>query len=182
MGRLFLLIITIGVLIGAMLPSPPANEGRAPSITEPKTEIDFVDRHIRVSDRRSAPLEASVVSGQGTTLSRESDGHFYADAQVNGTTVHFLVDTGASGVALSVADARRVGLPFFSSEFTSVGRGASGDVRGKMVMLDRVTLGGKSVDNVGGAILEGGEMSLLGQSFLSRMGTIEMTSDQMVIR
>ena len=127
-------------------------------------------------------MAASVVSGQGTTLNRGPDGHFYADAQVNGVTVHFLVDTGASGVALSAADARRVGLPFFQTEFSAVGRGASGEVRGKLVRLDRVSLGGKSVDNVGGAILEGSEMSLLGQSFLSRMGTIEMPANRMVIR
>jgi aspartyl protease family protein len=142
-----------------------------------------VDPRPDQGDASSEPLAASaVVSGQGTTLDRGPDGHFYADAKVNGVTVHFLVDTGASGVALSAADARRVGLPFFSNEFEKVGTGASGDVRGKLVMLDRVTLGGKSVDNVGGAILEGSEMSLLGQSFLSRIGTIEMTADRMVIR
>ena len=93
-----------------------------------------------------------------------------------------MVDTGAGGVALSADDARRVGLAYFSSEFSSVGRGASGEVRGKLVSLDRVTLGGKSVENVSGAILEGSEMSLLGQSFLSQMGTIEISHDRMVIR
>ena len=122
------------------------------------------------------------MSGQGTTLYRGPDGHFYADAQVNGTTVRFMVDTGATGVALSADDARRVGLPFFSSEFSAVGRGASGEVRGKIITLDRVTLGGKSVENVSGAILEGSEMSLLGQSYLGRMGSIEITGDRMVIR
>ena len=55
-------------------------------------------------------------------------------------------------------------------------------MRGKIVTLDRVTLGGKSVEQVGGAILEGSEMSLLGQSFLSQMGTIEISQDRMVIR
>ncbi len=93
-----------------------------------------------------------------------------------------MIDTGASGVALSTEDARRVGLPFFSSEFSPVGRGASGEVRGKIVTLDRVTLGGKSVQNIGGAILEGGEISLLGQSFLGQMGSIEISGDKMVIR
>lgn len=181
MARAYLMIIIIGVLIGALLPAGAGtfretNAPHAPS----KRDIRLVEAGR--GDIAAASLAASVVSGQGTTLDRGSDGHFYADAQVNGVTVHFLIDTGASGVALSAADARRVGLPFFSSEFAVVGRGASGDVRGKLVTLDRVSLGGKSVDNVGGAILEGSEMSLLGQSFLSRMGTIEMTPDKMVIR
>jgi len=185
MGRAYLLIIIVGVAIGAMLPSSPrtTSSGGVTSSADSR-EPRWVRSRDGASYAASASAAASAapVSGQGTTLDRGPDGHFYADAQVNGVTVHFLVDTGASGVALSAADARRVGLPFFHTEFTAVGRGASGEVRGKLVTLDRVSLGGKSVDNVGGAILEGSEMSLLGQSFLSRMGTIEMTPDRMVIR
>ena len=181
MARAYLMIIIFGVLIGAMLPSHPSGVRPSPAVTaEPNRKIRLIET--RRADRADASLAASVVSGQGTTLDRSPDGHFYADAQVNGVTVHFLVDTGASGVALSATDAKRVGLPFFQTEFTAVGKGASGEVRGKLVTLDRVSLGGKSVDNVGGAILEGCEMSLLGQSFLSRMGTIEMTANRMVIR
>lgn len=181
MARVLLFIVFAVAFIAVMLPSDAGTfrETSAPH-TSSKRDIRLIEASR--GDPVSASLAASVVSGQGTTLARGPDGHFYADAQVNGVTVHFLVDTGATGVALSAADARRVGLPFFSSEFTAVGRGASGEVRGKLVTLDRVSLGGKSVDNVGGAILEGSEMSLLGQSFLSRMGTIEMTADKMVIR
>ena len=182
MARAYLFMIFLGAVIAAMLPSG-SNKDRAGAATERSgSETRIVDTRRGYRADSSESLVSSVVSGQGTTLDRGPDGHFYADAQVNGVTVHFLVDTGASGVALSAADARRVGLPFFHTEFTAVGRGASGEVRGKLVTLDRVTLGGKSVENVGGAILEGSEMSLLGQSFLSRMGTIEMTPDRMVIR
>ena len=122
------------------------------------------------------------MGGPWTTLYRGANGHFFADAQVNGMTVHFLIDTGASGVALTADDAQRAGLQFSPLEFTSVGSGASGEVRGKLVTLDRVSLGGRTVEGVSGVILEGGQMSLLGQSFLSQMGTIEISGDQMVIR
>ncbi len=179
MGRAYLFIILVGVIVGAMLPSSPPSASSAPATSAANSREP---RLISSRDAASFVASSAPVSGQGTTLDRGPDGHFYADAQVNGVTVHFLVDTGASGVALSAADARRVGLPFFQTEFAAVGRGASGEVRGKLVTLDRVSLGGKSVDNVSGAILEGSEMSLLGQSFLSRMGTIEMTPDRMVIR
>lgn len=183
MGRAYLMIIVIGVLVGAMLPSDLGGPGTIAPHSSPTRATHIVDVS-RVPDDPdpNSAFAALAVPGQGTTLTRAPDGHFYADAKVNGVTVHFLVDTGASGVALSAADARRVGLPFFSSQFTTVGRGASGDVRGKLVTLDRVSLGGKSADNVGGAILEGSEMSLLGQSFLGRMGAIEITPDKMVIR
>lgn len=183
MARAYLMIILIGVIVGALLPSSPRTITPTSATADGSTgEPRLAPSGGSESYRSSAAVVPSTVSGQGTTLNRAPDGHFYADAQVNGVTVRFLVDTGASGVALSAADARRVGLPFFASEFAAVGRGASGEVRGKLVMLDRVSLGGKSVDNVGGAILEDSELSLLGQSFLSRMGTIEMTPDRMVIR
>ena len=183
MARAYLFMIFLGAVIAAMLPAG-ANKDRAGAATTSNSDSGprLVSSRGGDSFNAAASISPTAVPGQGTTLNRSSDGHFYADAQVNGITVHFLVDTGASGVALSTADARRVGLPFFQTEFTAVGRGASGEVRGKMVTLDRVTLGGKSVENVDGAILEGSEMSLLGQSFLSRMGTIEMTPDRMVIR
>lgn len=185
MGRIAVFIIIVGGFIAAMMPSHPGGT-RAPLTdhvggtfsAESTPQAAPRDR----SSGASAAASLAMVPGQGITLDRAPDGHFYADAQVNGTPVHFMVDTGASGVALSAEDARRVGLPYFTSEFTAVGRGASGEVRGKIVTLDRVTLGGKSVENVGGAILEGSEMSLLGQSFLGRMGSIEITGDKMVIR
>ncbi len=183
MGRLYLIIIILGAMFAALMPS-----GDKPSPLSGKVGGTFSHESRPYQARRPDPFivnaasSPGVVSGQGITLDRAPDGHFYADAQVNGTTVHFMVDTGATGVALSADDARRVGLPFFSSEFSAVGRGASGEVRGKIVTLDRVTLGGKSVENVSGAILEGSEMSLLGQSYLGRMGSIEITGDRMVIR
>lgn len=183
MARACLIMIILGAIIGAMMPSGPVSPPLARAVGG--TFSSKSDPH---QSRRLDPISVTAassqtaVAGQGTTLDRAADGHFYANAQVNGMPVRFLVDTGASGVALSAADAQRVGLSFLSSEFVAVGRGASGEVRGKLVTLDRVTLGGKSVDNVSGAILEGSEMSLLGQSFLGRMGTIEITGDRMVIR
>ncbi|MEO8142154.1 MAG: TIGR02281 family clan AA aspartic protease [Sphingomicrobium sp.] len=183
MARACLIILILGGIIAAMIPSGPTAPPltRAVGGTFSRESQPYESRMLSAS---SATVVASpgVVPGQGITLDRAPDGHFYADAQVNGISVHFMVDTGASGVALSADDARRVGLPYFSSEFSAVGHGASGEVRGKIVTLDRVTLGGKSVENVSGAILEGSEMSLLGQSFLGQMGTIEISHDRMVIR
>ena len=114
-----------------------------------------------------------------TVLERSHGGHFYVDAEVNGQLVHFVVDTGATSVALTVDDARRIGLPFSTGEFEVVGSGASGPVRGKSVMLDKVSVDGKEVRGVSGAVLEGLGISLLGQSYLSRIGGVEMSGDYM---
>ncbi len=126
---------------------------------------------------------ASVADGgepKETLLERSGGGHFYADVEVNGELVRFLVDTGASGVALTERDAKRVGLDFHSGEYEQVGMGASGAVRGKFVTLDKVSLDGKAAHKIEGAILEGSEVSLLGQNYLGRF-SIEIRGDTMRI-
>jgi aspartyl protease family protein len=93
-----------------------------------------------------------------------------------------VVDTGASVVALTVEDAERLGIPVDPSEFTIVGEGASGYVRGKDIILKSVEVDGKRVENVRGVVLEGSRLSLLGQAYLSRMGEVEMSGDYMVLK
>ncbi|WP_265528095.1 retropepsin-like aspartic protease family protein [Sphingomicrobium marinum] len=133
---------------------------------------------------RSAP--ASVVttaSGHaGLVVLERRQGHYFADVSVNGRTIDFLVDTGASMVALTEADARKVGISFDRSRFSVIGSGASGPVRGQLVTIDSISLKGKRVRNVRGAVLEGSDISLLGQSFLNEMRSIEMKDGKMVIR
>ena len=132
------------------------------------------------------PVEAAAVASDGTIretlLEREGNGHFYVHAKVNGELVRFLVDTGASGVALTEKDARRVGIDFSPGEFEEVGQGAAGPIRGKLVTIKTVEVEGKKVTNVRGAVLQGSELSLLGQSYLSRIGGVEMRGDYMVLR
>lgn len=143
------------------------------------------------SGRPAAPIAAAVSSpaaaAEGaedepkeTVLERSGGGHFYADVEVNGELVHFLVDTGATGIALTERDAERVGLAFDRGGYEQVGMGAGGPVRGKFVTLDKVSLDGKAAHEIEGAILEGSEISLLGQNFLGRF-SIEMRGDTMRI-
>ena len=133
----------------------------------------------------SAPVAtpaASAANPSETLLERSDGGHFYVDAEVNGELVHFVVDTGATSVALTVDDARRIGVPFSPSEFQVVGSGASGPVRGKSIMLDKVSVEGKEVRAVRGAVLEGLDISLLGQTYLSRISTVEMSGEYMRLK
>ena len=131
-----------------------------------------------------ADAEVAQASGERreTTLERERNGHFYTYANVNGEPIRFVVDTGASFVALTIKDAKRLGIPFSPGEFEYIGEGASGLVRGKLVQLDSVEIDGKRVTNVKAAILEDSRLSLLGQSYLSRMGEVQMRGDYMVLR
>ena len=133
-------------------------------------------------ETRPAAGEAALFTAPAPreTVLESVGGHFYADVEVNDQPVRFLVDTGATTVALSEKDAARIGIPFSSSEFTIVGRGASGPVRGKAITLNKMTLDGKEAREVRGAIIEGGETSLLGQAYL-REFTVEMRGDTMRI-
>lgn len=116
-----------------------------------------------------------------TTLRRSADGHFYADAQVNGARLRLLVDTGASGLVLTRADAQRAGVA--AGDFTAIGQGAGGTVRLMPTTLDRVALGPLSADNVPAMVAEDRlPVSLMGQSFLARIGTVTIRGDEMVLR
>lgn len=153
--KALIFVLLAGAGIGLMWPS---GDGGAPAATVATTT-------------EAKPKE--------TLLERSHGGHFYVDAEVNGQLVHFVVDTGATSVALTVDDARRIGLPFSTGEFQVVGSGASGPVRGKSIMLDKVSVDGKEVRGVSGAVLEGLGISLLGQSYLSRIGGVEMSGEYM---
>ena len=174
MVRLAVLIIFCATLVGALMPSfeaptsaPPPNEG---------------ERVIQVDDLQEQGSFQPTASSGTVTLERSFDGHFYADAQVNGAPVHFLVDTGATGIALSADDARRAGLVFNAADAEQVGTGASGVIMGHWVALRRVELGLKTVSDTPAVILEGGEQSLLGQSLLSKFGSVEIHGNTMVLR
>ena len=137
------------------------------------------------SGRSTAPVASAVSASRDdqpreTVLERSEGGHFYANVEVNGELVRFLIDTGASGVALTERDAERIGLDFRRGDYEQVGVGASGPVRGKFVTLDKVSLDGKTARDVDGAILEGSDMSLLGQNYLGRF-SVEMRGDTMRI-
>lgn len=173
MVRLVLVIAAFGLVIGALMPT---GQSRPPAATPTSSS-----RTLMVEPQARQAANAAV-TGPWTTLTRQANGHFYARALVNGQGVDFIVDTGATAVALTEADARRIGIPLDPANYSVIGSGASGAVRGQTVILDSVSLDGKRVDQVPGAVLEGSEISLLGQSFLARMGNIEIAGERMIIR
>ncbi len=139
-----------------------------------------------VAAAATAPKVEAKRVGNGyaeTTLERSPDGHFYAEMRVNGTPVTFMVDTGASVIALSRADAARLGISTLESDFTDVARTASGEVGLKPIMLDRVALGSLEASQVEAAVVQQGlDISLLGQSWLRRVGTVKIEGDRMIFR
>jgi aspartyl protease family protein len=130
--------------------------------------------------RQPGLFEASAY--KETELTRKPNGNFYVTAYVNGAPISFVVDTGASIVALSESDARAARLHFSKSEFAPVARTANGVARGQALTLPKVSIEGKEVMEVEAMVIEGAEQSLLGQSYLARITGVQMNGDTMVLR
>ena len=116
------------------------------------------------------------------TLKRNSDRHFYADAVVNGRSVHFLVDTGSSEIALTEDDARKIGIEVDPSKYELIGQGASGIVRGQYVELGEIQLGAIRESNAKAVVVQGADVSLLGQPFLENIDEIVIRKGEMLLR
>jgi aspartyl protease family protein len=136
-------------------------------------EIDGATRVLALGQHyRSA--SAGTSERQSVTLAADGSGHFFAEGMVNGNPMRFVVDTGATLIALPGADARRLGLDYRKGP-RGVTQTANGPVTVFGVKLDRVRVGGIEVHGVDGVVIEQGlPLALLGMSFLNR---VEMRRD-----
>ena len=116
-------------------------------------------------------------------VSRDGRGHFQLDARVDGRRLTFMVDTGASVIALTADDAASLGIHPAASQFTALVSTANGTVRAAPVELDRVEIEDITVRNVAAMVLPDGALrdNLLGMSFLSRLHRWEFADGKLVL-
>lgn len=136
-----------------------------------------------------APVAAAAVAQvPPASVSKAADGHFWAEAQVDGagpapSRVKFLVDTGATIVALTEPDARRLGLETGTLDYAVEVRTAAGDTRAARVRLKSVSVAGARVDDVEAVVVRDGLTdSLLGMSYLGRLSRFEATQSALILR
>ncbi|SOH93667.1 aspartyl protease family protein [Monaibacterium marinum] len=124
----------------------------------------------------------STDNAGNVTLLRNESGYFEVRALVNETPVTFIVDTGASLIVLSRADATRVGFDLDGLNFTGIASTANGEVRFANVLLDSFTIG-KAVDTRVPASVNDGDLdtSLLGLAYLNRFSRIVIDDDRMIL-
>jgi aspartyl protease family protein len=152
------------------------------SAPSPPSSTEATGKPTAATQSEAAPTNVPA-AGNGFAsreIPRAPDGHFYLDAQVNGAQIHFLVDTGASMVALTAADAQRAGIALPSARATA--QGAGGAIEVVPVTIDRIAVGPLEARNVEGAVARELPISLLGQSFLSRVGNVQISGDRMILR
>jgi aspartyl protease family protein len=139
---------------------------------EATVEIDGKRRVLKIGQHYRAAAPAA--DRQSVTLAADARGHFITEGAINGNPVRFLVDTGATVVALSAAEAVRLGIDYRKGQ-RGMSSTAGGMVPTYRVRLDSVRLGGIEISGVDGVVLEHGlDIALLGMSFLNR---VEMKRD-----
>ncbi len=119
---------------------------------------------------QAANIQSAGESGNPTTiLTAESSGHFLTSGTINGVSTRMMVDTGATMVSMSSAEARRIGLSYLRGERGYVST-ANGTVPAYRVTLDTVKVGNITLNQVDGLVQESGmPFVLLGMSFLRRL-------------
>jgi aspartyl protease family protein len=142
------------------------------SVTGESAVIEIAGKRETLTMGQGARLAATAASsgGKSVVLAADAQGHFFTTGAINGGSVRFLVDTGASFISMSSADAKRLGIDYLKGErsFTST---ANGVVPTYRVKLDEVRIGDVTLNNVDGMVHPGNALQfvLLGMSFLNRM-------------
>lgn len=128
------------------------------------------------------PANAVRVDDDTVSLRRARDGHFYANVEINGTDIRFMVDTGASSLVLSEADAKVAGIDTDRLSYLVQTRTANGRIMSAPVRLDTVALA-DFVDEEVGAMVNGGDLdiSLLGMAYLDRYRSWQVEGDTMLL-
>jgi aspartyl protease family protein len=123
----------------------------------------------------------AIASGSTIKMSADPSGHFLAKGAVNGRSVRFLVDTGASLTTLSRAQAKQIGLRYRHGAPARAAT-ANGPVDGWLIELDSVRVGDVTVRNVDAMVINA-ELSvgLLGMSFLDRFD-MQQQGTKLVLR
>lgn len=132
----------------------------------------------------AAALPSQTAAAEQRILAA-SDGHYYADAEINGWQLkHMLIDTGATYVALSYEDAANLGIYPGPGDYRLETRTANGTAHVAAVTLREVRLGDIVVANVQAVVGERGmlDVSLLGMSFLSRLSHVEATDNALALQ
>ena len=133
----------------------------------------------------AAPSETTVAQASPRSLSipRDARGHFQTDGRIDGQRIDFMVDTGASLVALNEKSAARFGLRPSRGDYNATVTTANGTIKAARTRLAMVELGGLVVRDVDAMVLPDEALSenLLGLSFLSKLKRFEYANGKMVL-
>lgn len=140
---------------------------------------------LRRAETATAPMApvSGAAEGHAASVTKSSDGHYWAEALVNGRRVRFLVDTGATAVALTAEDAERLGIHAADLDYSSEVTTANGQAHAAQVTLASVSVAGARVSDVQALVIDKGlPTSLLGMTYLGRLSRFEATQTALILR
>jgi aspartyl protease family protein len=131
----------------------------------------------------TASAQSSIAASRSVTIAPSRGGHFRVTGRVDGRRVDFMVDTGASAIALTPEDAAMLGIHPIASDYVALVKTANGVIRVARVELDTVEIEDLEVHNVAAMVLPPGVASenLLGLSFLRRLRRFEYADGKLVL-
>jgi aspartyl protease family protein len=138
---------------------------------------------LMVARQSANPAQQSSPASDSVIVPRDRFGHFRTDGHVDGRRVAFLIDTGATLIALTADDAAALGIHPGNGEYSVLLKTANGVVRAAPTTLDMVEIGDIMVRDVPAVVMPDGALSesLLGMSFLSRLRHFEYSEGKMVL-
>lgn len=132
--------------------------------------------------RQTVAPKARVIDGNRIEVPLGNDGHFHLTAEVNGIPVRFIVDTGATTIALGQSDARKVGIDPDRLGYGGEARTANGIVQTATVVLDSVSVGDIDERKVPALVLRSDlDLSLMGMSYLSRFARVSIEGNLLIL-
>jgi aspartyl protease family protein len=134
--------------------------------------------------RKAAPVETVGQSSlRSLSIPRDSRGHFLTEGRIDGQRIGFMVDTGASMIALNESSAARFGLRPLPGDYKATVATANGTIKAARTQLAMVDIGGLVVRDVDAMVLPDAALSenLLGLSFLSKLKRFEYANGKMVL-
>lgn len=147
---------------------PPTGPAAAPTTPTPTDEDVKVLRPMDLGGELAFPADAL--------------GHVLVTANVNGVPLHFLVDTGATLVALAPADAEAAGINRSELTFDRTVQTAAGPARAAFLELREISLKQLEIDNVRAAVIDNLKQSVLGMSFLSRLKGFDLRDGALTMK
>ncbi|WP_319568869.1 retropepsin-like aspartic protease family protein [Cohaesibacter marisflavi] len=129
------------------------------------------------------PGSAMVSSDGSVSFRRSAGGHFQVSADVNGSSLSMLVDSGASAVVLTRDDAEAIGIDTARLSYIAPVSTANGRTFTAPIVLDSISVGGLQANNVRAMVAQDGALreSLLGMSYLDRLGSWSVSGDRLTI-
>lgn len=144
--------------------------------------LDAIQRREAPAAQTASLSYSDLTPASFAAVARSGDGHYWAQADIDGQPIRFLVDTGATNVVLTRADARRLGIDPDVLTYDRPVMTAEGRTEAAAVVLDHLSIAGARVNRVEALVIgDGLETSLLGMSYLGRLSRFEATPTALIL-